>query len=144
MPEKVRVCSTLDKPYMSVSKRDPIFDLIDEKGKLVGTFPLRTPSEIDAKLEFDGNVIHIHDENMVFVFEVPTEVDLDPHFKRGDIVEVVNQWGQICWRTSIITIGIDEVVTSCSRHWTKDGKFIDLFGGAHPDLQIRKFFHLSH
>ncbi len=144
MAEKVRVSSTLDKPYTSISKRDPIFDLIDERGKLIGTFPPHNPSEINGKLEFDGNVIHVYDENMIFVFEVPSEVDLDPHFKRGDIVEVIGEWGQVCWRTAIITVGTNEVVTSCSRHWTKDGKFIDFLGGAHSDLQIRKFFHLAH
>lgn len=140
MAEKVQLHSTLDRPYTILSPLDPRCEVLSEQGRMIAAFPLsKCPDEIDQRLEFDGQVIHVYEDGMLYVFEISSDVDLTPQFQRGEIVDVVGSQGKVRWKAVVVAVSPTLVITSCGRRWTSDGKLVSYFG-AFSDLQLRRRF----
>lgn len=136
--EKIQFSTTLDRPYTVLQNEDPICQLAIDRGRVVQAYVLpKDPGEIDEKLEYGGQVVHVYDHDTLYVFEVPNEIDLDPHFVEGETVDVVGTGGAIRWHTSIRLVGKKCLVSSCGRKWTHDGKMLGAYG-AYSDLQLRR------
>jgi hypothetical protein len=139
MGHKVAGVSTLDRPYVVLSVADPVCQRAISVGKAIGAYVLPVDHDIDLKLEFGGNIVHMYEEDTLYVFEVPTDVDLNPNFQEEETVDVVGLNGAIRWRTKIRIVGKKCVVTSCNRRWTHDGKLISTYG-TYLDLQLRRTY----
>lgn len=138
--EKAQIVTTLDRPYTVLNVEDPLAQLAIEKGRIVQAFVLpKILTEVDEKLEFGGQIVHVYDEDALYIFEIPNDIDLDPHFKEGDLVDVVGLGGAVRWHTTIRSVRKNSVFSSCGREWTKDGKMLGAYG-AYSDLQLRRIF----
>lgn len=140
--KKIRLHSTLDRPYTIISGKDPICDAISEQGRMIEAYELpKDPDDIDEKLDFDGNVVHVYDDGTIYLFESPHDLQLVPRFQVGELVSVVGHLGTVRWKTIVALIDDDTLTltTSCGRNWTMDGKIVSPLG-AHSDLQICRYF----